>query len=247
MRMILKRLPSTFFLLAMSAGVARAQSASPASDEWQFFVTPFLWGAGIDGTVGLAGRDRDFEVSAKDLMKSLDFGIMGNFEARRNRLSFGADLVYTDLGKDVGLENSSRTPRLDMSMTIIEGNVGYGAFESLDILAGLRGVISSVSLEEDSSTLAEVDGSFADPFVGARFRRDLTEKVWVNFRGDVGGFGVGSDFSWFVGATGGFRVSRSISLDLGYRVWNMDYENANELKRLDAVLAGFAFGLTFRF
>ena len=51
-------------LLVMSSGVARAQSASTAPDGWEFALTPFLWGAGIDGTIGLAGRDADFEVRA---------------------------------------------------------------------------------------------------------------------------------------------------------------------------------------
>ena len=35
------------------------------SDEWEFALTPLLWGAGIDGTVGLAGREADFEVSLR--------------------------------------------------------------------------------------------------------------------------------------------------------------------------------------
>ena len=246
-------------LFLTSSGIAGAQPASPAPDEWEFLLTPFLWGSGIDGTVGLAGREADFEASAKDLVKSLDFGIMGNFEARRNRWSLGADVVYTDLGKDVTVEGSgeivessseipgAQNPRLDMSMTIIEGNVGYQVANSLDVLAGVRGVNTSSSLATDAGTLAEVDGGFVDPIVGGRFRRDLSEKLWVNLRGDVGGFGAGSDFSWFLSAVSGYRVSRLISLDFGYRIWDLDFESDNDLKTLDVTLAGFAFGLTFHF
>ena len=242
-----------------SSSIAGAQPASPASDEWELFLTPFLWGSGIDGTVGLAGREADFEASAKDLVKSLDFGIMGNFEARRNRWSLGADVVYTDLGKDVTVESSgeivesssetpgAQNPRLDMSMTIIEGHVGYQVANSLDVLAGVRGVNTSSSLATDAGTLAEVDGGFVDPIVGGRFRRDLSEKLWVNLRGDVGGFGAGSDFSWFLSAVAGYRVSRLISLDFGYRIWDLDFESDNDLKTLDVTLAGFAGGLTFHF
>jgi len=246
-------------LFLTSSGIARAQSASSTPDEWEFSLTPFLWGSGIDGTVGLAEREADFEASAKDLVKSLDFGIMGNFEARRNRWSLGADAVYTDLGKDVTVEGSgeivessseipgAQNPRLDMSMTIIEGHVGYQVANSLDVLAGVRGVNTSSSLATDAGTLAEVDGGFVDPIVGGRFRRDLSEKLWVNLRGDVGGFGAGSDFSWFLSAVGGYRVSRLISLDFGYRIWDLDFESDNDLKTLDVTLAGFAFGLTFHF
>ena len=239
-------------LLFLTPAIAGAQPASPASDDWQFLLTPYLWGSGLSGTVGLAGRDADFELSAKDLIQSLDFGIMGNFEARRGRWSIGTDLVYTDLGKDVTFENApevsdAQNPRLDMSMTIIEADVGYQFAKSLDVLAGIRGVSSSTSLGVDSGTLAEADASFVDPIVGLRFRRNLSEKFWVNLRGDVGGFGVGSDFSWFVSAAGGIRVSKLISLDFGYRIWDFDYESDDDLKRLDLALAGFGGGLTFHF
>jgi hypothetical protein len=227
--------------------IGRAQPGGSGSAEWEFSVTPYLWLAGIDGTIGLSAREVGFEVTTEELLKSLDFGLMGNFLARKNRLSFGGDLVYTNLGKDVTLGSSGRAATVDMELTILEGNVGYRAVESLDVLFGIRGVLSDVSLESDSAALAEGDTSFADPFVGVRFQRDLSEKVWVSLRGDAGGFGVGSDFSWFLAAVAGVRVSRSISLDFGYRVYDMDYESANELRRLDATLGGFAFGATFQF
>ncbi len=251
--MKLRLFPVMALTSMMGLGMAEAQPAPPASDDWEFRVTPYLWGAGMDGTVGIAGREADFDVKTKDLLKSLDFGIMGSFEARRNRWSVGADAVYTDLGKDVTLETpielpGEETPRLDMSMTILEGTVGYQVAKSLDVLAGLRGVAASSSLQVDEArTFAEADGGFADPIVGARFRRDLSEKLSVHLRGDVGGFGVGSDFSWFVNAAGAYRASRLISLDFGYRIWDFDYESDNDLKRLDAALGGFAFGLTFHF
>jgi hypothetical protein len=132
-------------------------------------------------------------------------------------------------------------------MTIVEGDVGYQIGGSLDLLAGIRRVSASAALAADAGTLTEADGGFTDPIVGARFRRDLTEKLWANIRGDVGGFGVGSDFSWFSSAAGGFRVSKLISLDFGYRIWDFDYESDEELKKLDLALAGFGGGLTFHF
>jgi hypothetical protein len=246
-----KLLKLGLFLLLVSPRLAGAQSGANApSDRWEFALTPFLWAPGMDGTAGLAGRERDFEVSAKGLIESLDFGFMTNFEARKSRWSFAADYFYADLGKDVTVENenvAARNPELDMSMTIVEGDVGYQIGGSLDLLAGIRTVSASAGLAADAGTLTQADGGFTDPIVGARFRRDLTEKLWVNMRGDVGGFGAGSDFSWFLSAAGGFRVSKLISLDFGYRIWDFDYESDQDLKRLDLALAGFGGGLTFHF
>lgn len=178
----------------MSSGVARAQPASISPDGWEFALTPFLWGAGIDGTIGLAGRDADFEVSAQDLLKSLDFGITGNFEARRDRWSFAIDAVYVDLGKDVTVARASaptiaQNLKLDMSMTIVEGNVGYQIADSFDFLAGVRGVSNASSLAVDAGTLADADGGFVDPIVGARFRRYLSTNSGSTFAGTSAGSG----------------------------------------------------------
>jgi len=115
------------------------------------------------------------------------------------RWSFAFDLFYSDLGKDVAVENTSVSVPEDLqpdtSMTVVEGDVGYQVANSLDFLAGIRRVSASAGLVTDEGTLTEVDGGFTDPIVGARFHRYLSEKFWVNVRGDVGGFGAGSDFS----------------------------------------------------
>jgi opacity protein-like surface antigen len=230
-------------------GASRQAGAPPAGD-WEIAFTPFLWGAGMDGTVTVAGQQADFEASAKQLIESLDFGLMANVEARRNRWVISFDLVYTDLGKEVTLGSAigAAVPAtLDMSMTIVEGDLGYQVHEHVDVLAGVRGVNAPVSMTVPAGLLVDADGGFVDPILGARFRRNLAEKVWVNLRGDVGGFGVGSDFSWFLGAALGYRLTDLISLDFGYRVWGFDYEDDGELKELDMTLAGFAFGATFHF
>ena len=88
------------FLLLLGPAVAGAQSGATAPDDWEFALTPFLWAPGMDGTVGLAGQEADFEVSAKDLIDSLDFGFMTNFEARKSRWSFPVD-AFGDLRKHV--------------------------------------------------------------------------------------------------------------------------------------------------
>lgn len=247
MRVLTRWLKLILLLLMLSPGIARAQSGA---DEWEFAFTPYIWGSGMDGTVGLAGREADFEASAKDLIKQLNFAFMANFQARRNRWSFNIDFDFTDLGKDVTVENANVTaqnPRLDMKMTIVEGDVGYEVADSLDFIAGLRGVSASAGLLTDNATLADADGGFTDPIVGGRFHRALSEKLWIMVRGDIGGFGAGSDFSWFINAVGGFRVSKLLSLDFGYRIWDFDYESDDDLKRLDLTLAGFGGGLTFHF
>ncbi len=70
--------------------------------------------------------------------------------------------------------------------------------------------------------------SWVDPFVGVRFGIDLTESWSFLVRGDIGGFGVGSDFSWQAIAAIGYRWhfdNWSMALFAGYRALYADYEN----------------------
>ena len=75
------------------------------------------------------------------------------------------------------------------SMTIVEGNVGYQIADSFDFLAGVRGVSNASSLAVDAGTLADADGGFVDPIVGARFRRYLSTNSGSTFAGTSAGSG----------------------------------------------------------
>jgi hypothetical protein len=227
---------------------AWAQSDATGVSDWELAITPFLWGSGMSGTVGIAGQEAQFEANVQQLLESLDFGLMANVEARNERWVVAFDFVYTDLSKEatVGSTLGLEVPAtLDMRMAIVEGDFGYRVSDHVDVFAGVRGVDTPVSLTVDVGELADAEGGFVDPILGARFRRNLTEKVWVNLRGDIGGFGVGSEFSWYLGAALGYRVSHLISLGFGYRIWGFDYEGDGDLTKLDMTLAGFAFGATF--
>jgi len=237
-------------LCLVPASLAMAQTESTPARPWQFAVTPFLWGSGFDGTVGIAGQQQEINASVQQLLKSLDFGVMFNVEARNDRWVFAFDFDYTDLSKEATLGagiGASVPATLDLGMTIVEGDFGYRVTEYLDVFGGVRGFHAPVTLTLQAGPVREASGGFVDPIVGARFRRELSERIWVNLRGDIGGFGVGSNFSWYAGAMLGIRVSRMISIDFGYRAWGFDYESDGDLKKLDATLAGFAFGATFEF
>jgi hypothetical protein len=72
-------------------------------------------------------------------------------------------------------------------------------------------------------------------------------------RGDVGGFGAGSDFSWHVLAVYNYQlcVTESYRLDAyaGYRALSVDYSEGAGTSRYeyDAVQHGPLMGMTLRF
>lgn len=95
------------------------------------------------------------------------------------------------------------------------------------------------------------DLEWVDPFIGGRLRHQFGEDKEIVLEGDVGGFGVGSDFSWQVVATYGFDVNclgTPIHTMIGYRALAVDYNEKSPFGRntLDAVEHGPIAGVKIR-
>jgi hypothetical protein len=95
------------------------------------------------------------------------------------------------------------------------------------------------------------DLEWVDPVVGGRMRHQFASGSEFNLEGDVGGFGVGSEFSWQAVATYGFDVNvfnttmRSV---VGYRALSVDYSQTGAHGRsgLDWIQHGPVLGVAFR-
>jgi hypothetical protein len=75
--------------IGVASGAAQAQATAAPRSGWSFDVTPYIWGAGMDGSVG-AGElpTLNVDMSFSDILEHLDAGLMGAFEARKGRWSF---------------------------------------------------------------------------------------------------------------------------------------------------------------
>ena len=69
---------------------------------------------------------------------------------------------------------------------------------------------------------------WVDPLVGGRIRHQLVPGHELMLRGDIGGFGAGSEFSWNVLGAYSFKIciydGVTYSGLLGYRALDVDYE-----------------------
>lgn len=92
-----------------------------------------------------------------------------------------------------------------------------------------------------------------DPFIGARLRYKPAAGEEMILRGDVGGFGAGSQFTWQVKATYNWYLGtyRDIIFDgyLGYRALSVDYESGSGDRRYvyDVLEQGPVVGFTGKF
>ena len=113
--------------------------------------------------------------------------------------------------------------------------LGYRVIETdrftLDLQAGFRLVSMGLELELTPGTSPGLsryyDRTWIDPVVGLRTRTYLTDWLFVPLRGDVGGFGANSQFTWQAFAGLGVQISRWAALIAGYRTLGYNYDQAN--------------------
>ncbi|MBM6582244.1 hypothetical protein ILT44_18740 [Microvirga sp. BT689] len=209
--------------------------------------------------------------------------LMGDFEARNGPFGLLANVVWSKIGVErdnvrsrtlaPGITGTLGTSlSLDIEMAIAEIGAAYEVARSgplaFDILAGARywyqegdlsfGVTGTVEVGDLEVTGARAfarSGSvdWLDPMIGARVRYALAPGHELQLRGDIGGFGVGSDFSWQAIGAYGFELGTyqgvTFSGVVGYRALYVDYVQGEGRQRyeFDMLQHGPILGISARF
>jgi opacity protein-like surface antigen len=171
---------------------------------------------------------------------------MFNYRAEKDKLTLGFDAIYMGLsGSALGLGN------IEYDQWMVEGTAGWKVNDVVELFGGVRyndvaGEITTGIAEMPRLSRSE---GWYDPIVGTRLWIPVKGGFSVLARGDIGGFGVGSELTWQVGAYLRYATSDHISLLLGYRWLDIDYETGEGMNRFvyDMAIRGPAFGLTWQF
>lgn len=217
-------------LLSLVAFSAHAQSGG----DWKYSIEPYLLGASINGdaTLGrVAGVPVD--VSTDQILENLEAAFMLNFEARfDNGWGLVVDYGFMDLGADttVGLGGVLDASVRQAILEVVATRRLDVAPGRLELFGGVRRWDNEIKASFDpaiggGSLSTEINEDWVDPIVGLRWTRGLSDRWELRLRGDVGGFGVGSDFTWGANAAVFFRMSERMFLDLAYRALYVDYAN----------------------
>jgi opacity protein-like surface antigen len=241
---------------ALASGPAPAADAARplASGGWQFSLTPYFWAAGLDGDVGVGGRTASVDVGFNDIADALDMGALLTFEAQKQRWGLLLDAIYLKLSTDEATPGPLfSNVDLGVKQTVLEGDIAYRVIEQerggLDVLAGVRYWNLDTELDFGAGLLPGVELSqnkdWVDPVVGVRYVTPLTERWSLRLRGDIGGFGVSSDFTWQAFAGVGYDLSDRFSVAFGYRHLDVDFEDDGFT--FDVATSGPALGASIRF
>lgn len=261
----------SFGALLTLTSISTAWASDSTSDEWTFTVAPYLWAVGMNGDVGVAGFKTSVNDSFVDIMQDSDsvMAFMGDFSASKGPWSFFVSPVWAKLGSD---DESFGPIKADITetITIIGFGMKYRLAEwsladapggspawanqmfTFDLLAGGRYTHLDIELDFKRIGMRDRSKDWVDPFVGAVTEMGLTDKLSFRVRGDVGGFGVGSDITLNGVGLLGYKV-RPFGLDgtlaAGYRALYQDYTDGSGRNKFtcNMTLHGPVLGLAVTF
>ena len=238
----------------LAASLALLAVTGPATaDEWQQLLAPYVWGAAISGTTSVGGVGSDTSLSFGDLMDDLEVGFMGVYRASRGRHTITFDAVYIGLGYTDHVPANALKVETDLDQVVLEADAGYGLNESFSILGGLRYVELDTAVHVGSPLgpvfATHEEQHWIDPVVGIEYWRPLRQPWSLILRGDVGGFGVGSDFAWQGLAVVQWQASPRFGLGFAYHHLDMDYRDGKGAHAFeyDMAISGPAVGMVFTF
>jgi hypothetical protein len=255
-------LTMTLLLLVAVAPRAQAQAAhAEFSDEWQWAIGMYLWAETIEADTGVGDAIIPIELSIGDAISDLDIAFTAHVEGKKGAWGLGADINYANLGVQLADKvELPMQPPIDVGLTIdfkILRTEWYGNYRLgnertwYELLAGIRTsrFKNDVELFDGRIEQSAFDESWVDPIVGGRFKTSLGERVAFVFRGDIGGFGAGSDFTWNIQTGFGFKFARQWAFLAEYRVMDTDYDKGEGADRFvyDGREHGLLLGVVFAF
>ncbi len=236
-------------------------ATSSNAKQWSFELEPYLMATSIDGD-GSVGRinsvpvDVDFDT----ILNNLDSAAMLHFEAmHQSGWGVALDYGYMNLGNTKHTDHGS-SASASVRQGVFEGvgiyrtKVANGSF---DYFAGFRwwdndlGVDINVNALPGDGFNHDVKSDWIDPVVGMRWLQNIDDDWSFFAQADIGGMGIGSDFTASVQTGVQYEISELMTLDMKYRATWVDYEEGQEGQvdyyQYDSVTHGLIAGLIFKF
>jgi len=205
------------------------------SKNWDVLFGIYGWYTFVDGDVGV-GRTPTSPVgiSTGDILGSVQGGATLRAEATfQQRWSAILDVIYANLGESTTTPLTGGKLDTEVIQLVIEGFLGHRVWQNgstwAEVYAGGRYWDFDISMNGQGTIIGSFDldrgDRWIDPVVGVRAFHDITDKWFIGIRADIGGFGVGSDFSWSAKPTLGYNFNPTWSVALQYNALYVDYDN----------------------
>jgi hypothetical protein len=240
------------FVLALTFAGLPA-SAQAQSDDWEIVLAPYVLFGSLtgDAAIGPSGPTA-VDLSFGDLVKNLELGAMLHTEVWKGDWGVMADLVFMRLGDDLPLVRTALD--IEVNEVVAEALMGRrfdGPDRRIDVFAGIRYWDLDLDLElANTPSALDLGDEWIDPVVGGRLVQNVSEDWFLNARGDIGGFGLGSTFSWNLQGGVGYDVSDRFSVVAQYKALSVDFDNEKtglDFLSYDTITHGPLIGFVFHF
>jgi len=247
----------TFLLTLMSVAQTPQQASGtpnpPAvtDDGWHFDITPYLWFASANGTVGAFGRDASVNASFGDIISKFNIGLMGVFEARKKRLILNTDFMWLKLSDDSALpinEIGVQSIKTKATQVLLTPKVAYRVVDrtkvKLDGTFGIRywHLSNDLTLEPQIANGISDSANWVDVVAGARIQVPLSSKALVTVLGDAGAGGANSDYQ--VAGLFGYKFKEKFVFQGGWRYLSVNYRPSGNGFIYDMGMNGPIIGVT---
>jgi hypothetical protein len=224
------------------------------SDRWDLTVAPYFILPNMSGETGIGDVAVDVDASPGDIFDKLQFGFMIFLEMSNEDWAVGVDALYMDLSQNGLTPVLQREAEADMKQLAIQTNIlrRVATWAEVGIGARLVSLEAGLSVAEGQvlpgADVAQ-DVTWLDPVIAGRFTIPMESSWRLGIQGDIGGFGIGSDFAWQVLPFVGYRFSRVFEVAAGYRAIGMKYEQGEDSDYFlyDIVTFGPQLGIVLRF
>lgn len=250
----IRRITAFSFLVLTSAPLL-AQDVSPKGMTW--LIEPYLMFPNMKGDTGIRELPLvSVRQTPSDIFNNLEMGAMLYAEADDGNSTISTDFIYMKLGSDVEIRPPVLDGKVDVTQTAFELAWLKHLTEHFDL--GVSAVYNRITAdgeltlnigEQARSRSAGISEDWIDPTIVARWAQPLGERWSLQVRGNVGGFGVGSELFLQLQANLVWRSSPRTQLSFGYRVIDIDYDRGEGANRFvyDMTTFGPVVKFGFRF
>lgn len=222
-------------IFSMVDVVAQDATATTKS-KWTYLVEPYLLFPNMSGKVGLANLpEATLDADANQIFGNLKMGAMLYAEASNGTWAIGSDILYMSLAQGIQSGSDYTSGEVSAKQFGWEFSGLYRVTPWFELGAG--GLINSLNSGIDAQRTGIVGGTksvdksltktWFDPMLITRIKSKADQKLIYQFRGEIGGFGIGSDLAWQAQAIAGYQFSKLFSITGGYRIISLDYETGS--------------------
>lgn len=228
--------------------------------DWDVEVELYLLGTTINGDAGL-GRieDANIDMDFDAILENLDLAGMFHMETMHvNGFGLALDYSFMDLSDDLsgprdGIAEASLRQAVLQADALYRKKIGK---HTLDSFIGIRWWDNDIDITLDSTFLASqinrgIEEDWIDVYVGGRWIAPITDNLDFMLRGDVGGFGLESDFTASLFGNVRYFITENWALDLGYKAIWVNYETGTKGQpgyyAYDTVTHGPLLGVVYKF